>query len=153
MAADAFLPRCAAPGPFPAPLPPAARHSVGRRLPTAGGPCIRPQPVPPRRLTGPDDSSRQRVTVDGKFFRLGAEKFFPKGVTYGPFAPDASGDHFASPERTERDLALVEELGANLLRVYHVPPRWFLALAQAHGPRLVWGSDWGRGVQRVRARR
>jgi len=144
MAADAFLLRRAAPGPFPAPLAPAARHSAGRRLPTAGGPCIRPQPVPPRRLTGPADSSRQRVTVDGKFFRLGAEKFFPKGVTYGPFAPDASGDHFASPERTERDLALVEELGANLLRVYHVPPRWFLALAQAHGLKLLVDVPWNK---------
>ena len=84
------------------------------------------------------------MTVDGKFFRLGAEKFFPKGVTYGPFAPDASGDHFASPERTERDLALVKVLGANLLRVYHVPPRWFLALAQAHGLKLLVDVPWDK---------
>ena len=34
-----------------------------------------------------------RVTVDGKFFRLGGRKFYPKGVTYGPFAPNASGEH------------------------------------------------------------
>ena len=39
--------------------------------------------------TGP--ASRARVRVDGKFFRLGDKKFFPKGVTYGPFAPDAAG--------------------------------------------------------------
>jgi len=33
-----------------------------------------------------------RVRRDGKFFRLGAEKFYVKGVTYGPFAPNESGE-------------------------------------------------------------
>jgi len=32
-----------------------------------------------------------RVVVDGKFFRLGGKKFYLKGVSYGPFAPDGSG--------------------------------------------------------------
>src|SRR3712207_6636648 len=30
-----------------------------------------------------------RVRRDGKFFRLGSEKFYVKGVTYGPFAPNS----------------------------------------------------------------
>ena len=29
----------------------------------------------------------RRVRVDGRFFRLGPDKFWLKGVTYGPFAP------------------------------------------------------------------
>jgi beta-galactosidase/beta-glucuronidase len=79
-------------------------------------------------MSGPPNDSL-RVRVDGKFFRLGNTKFFVKGVTYGPFAPDSTGQPFATPEQTARDFALVRELGANTLRIYAVPPRWFLDLA------------------------
>src|SRR5207237_881692 len=48
-------------------------------------------------------SSRPRVSVDGKFFRLGEKKFYVKGVAYGPFAPNAAGQPFASPEQTDAD--------------------------------------------------
>ncbi len=82
-------------------------------------------------------ANRPRVTVDGKFFRRGAEKLYLKGVAYGPFAPNAAGETFASPEQTARDFALARELGANLLRVYHPPPRWFLDLAAQHDL-LLW---------------
>ncbi|MEN9674374.1 MAG: hypothetical protein RIS76_270 [Verrucomicrobiota bacterium] len=85
-----------------------------------------------------------RVRVDGKFFRLGDRKFHPKGVTYGPFAPNADGEALASPEETRRDFALIQELGANLLRVYHVPPRWFLDLAQQHGLKLLVDVPWNK---------
>src|SRR5260370_7807657 len=74
-----------------------------------------------------------RVTVDGKFFRLGDKKFYPKGVSYGPFAPNAERGTFASREQTARDFAQIRDLGANLVRVYHVPPRWFLDLADENG--------------------
>src|SRR5882672_4470478 len=79
------------------------------------------------------ESSCSRVRVDGKFFRLGAEKFFVKGVTYGPFAPNLMGEDFPEEEQAARDLALIQELGANLLRLYHLPPRWFVDLAARHG--------------------
>jgi GT2 family glycosyltransferase len=87
-------------------------------------------------------SSRPRVMVDGKFFRQGAEKFYAKGLAYGPFAPNAGGEPFASPAQTERDFALVRELGANLLRVYNVPPRWFLDLAAQHELLLLVDIPW-----------
>ena len=48
-------------------------------------------------------SSRPRVRVDGKFFRLGEKKFYVKGLAYGPFAPNAAGQPFASPEQTAAD--------------------------------------------------
>src|SRR5437763_789185 len=38
-----------------------------------------------------------RVRRDGKFFRVGGEKFFGKGGTYGPFAPNRAG--LPLPER------------------------------------------------------
>jgi GT2 family glycosyltransferase len=80
--------------------------------------------------------------VDGKFFRLGAHKFFIKGLTYGPFKPDAQGEPLASPEQTARDFQRLRALGANLLRVYHVPPRWFLDLAQAHDLKVLVDVPW-----------
>lgn len=89
-------------------------------------------------------SSRPRVMVDGKFFRRGAEKFYAKGLAYGPFAPNANGEPFASPGQTVRDFALVRELGANLLRVYHVPPRWLLDLAAQHDLLLLVDIPWDK---------
>ena len=86
--------------------------------------------------------SSARVRVDGKFFRLGPQKFHPKGVTYGPFAPDAAGDRYASREQTLKDFGLIRELGANTLRVYHVPPSWFLDLAGEHGLKLLIDIPW-----------
>src|SRR5262245_29748346 len=93
----------------------------------------------------PDRSPRavtQRVTVDGKFFRCGAEKFYLKGVTYGPFAPDAQGATFGSPEQARRDFVQLSALAANTLRVYYVPPRWFLDLAAEHGLRVFIDIPW-----------
>ena len=89
-------------------------------------------------------ANRPRVWVDGKFFRRGAEKFYLKGVTYGPFAPNAAGEPFASLEQTGHDFLLARELGANVLRVYHVPPRWFLDLAAQHDLLLLIDIPWDK---------
>ncbi len=89
-------------------------------------------------------SSLVRVTVDGKFFRLGDRKFWPKGVSYGPFAPNGDGDNFATREQTAHDFAQIRELNANLVRVYHVPPRWFLDLASEHGLRVLVDIPWNK---------
>lgn len=89
-------------------------------------------------------NSRPRITVDGKFFRLGAAKFHVKGVAYGPFAPNESGEPFASPDRTARDFKLIRELGANLVRVYHVPPKWLLDLAEGVGLKVLVDIPWGK---------
>lgn len=87
---------------------------------------------------------RTRVTVDGKFFRLGDRKFHPKGVTYGPFAPNAAGEFLPDPAEMERDFTQLRELGANLLRVYHVPPRWLLDAAHRHGLKLLVDVPWNK---------
>src|SRR5579859_311653 len=88
--------------------------------------------------------SQPRVSVDGKLFRLGETKFYVKGLAYGPFAPDPVGSRFASPEQSARDLAQVRALGANLLRVYHVPPKWFLDFASEHGLKLLIDIPWNK---------
>lgn len=89
-------------------------------------------------------SGRDRVTVDGKFFRLGKRKFSVKGVTYGPFAPNEQNEPFPSPAQAAEDLQRVTELGANLLRVYYVPPRWFLDLAARCGIKLLVDIPWAK---------
>jgi glycosyltransferase involved in cell wall biosynthesis len=82
------------------------------------------------------------VVADGKFFRLDGEKFLVKGVAYGPFAPGADESTFPPRARVEADLELVHTLGANVLRVYAVPPVWFLDLAIAHNIRLLIDVPW-----------
>ena len=42
--------------------------------------------------------SRARLEVRGKFFFSGEDKVTLRGVTYGPFAPDAAGYQFPAPE-------------------------------------------------------
>jgi len=89
-------------------------------------------------------AKRPRVSVDGKFFRRGAEKLFLKGVSYGPFPPSKEDQPFPAPEQTATDFALIKELGANLLRIYHVPPRWFLDLAAENDLLLLINIPWNQ---------
>ena len=90
--------------------------------------------------------SQSRASVSGKGFRANGEKLFLKGLTYGPFAPNGGGDCFASREQTELDFLQIREAGVNLLRIYHVPPAWFLSLAAEHGLRLLIDIPWNQQV-------
>lgn len=89
-------------------------------------------------------SSGRRISVDGKFFRLGANKFYVKGLAYGPFAPNAAGQPFASPEQTTADFAQIRQAGANLVRVYHLPGKWFLDLAADHDLKVLIDIPWNK---------
>ena len=87
-------------------------------------------------------TSASRVNVDGKFFRLDGKKFYAKGLTYGPFAPNEQKEMFPSREQSARDFLQIRELGANLLRVYYAPPRWFLDLAAEHQLKVLVDVPW-----------
>ena len=87
-------------------------------------------------------ASVPRASVDGKFFRLGKEKFYLKGLTYGPFAPNEQKEAFGSRAQTIRDFQQLRELGANLVRVYYVPPGWFLDLAEEHQLKVLVDIPW-----------
>jgi O-antigen biosynthesis protein len=87
---------------------------------------------------------QSRPTVSGKFFRLGEAKFYPKGVTYGPFAPNAQGEPFPNREQTTEDFKSIRGLEANLLRVYEVPPRWLLDLADEQGLKVLVDVPWNK---------
>ena len=94
-----------------------------------------------------------RVRTRAKFFFDGYHKFFLKGVTYGPFAPDAGGEHFGTPEKASGDFSLMREAGINVVRVYYVPPEWFLDLCQAHGLRALISIPWGEHLEFLKDRR
>lgn len=94
----------------------------------------------------PAAGTSTRVFVDGKFFRLGSQKFFIKGVAYGPFAPNDQQEPFANPEQTRRDFEQIRELGANVLRIYDLPPVWFLDLAADMELKLFVDIPWTKQV-------
>lgn len=75
-------------------------------------------------------TSLQRLECRAKFFFLGKKKFHLQGVTYGPFRPNLNTPEIFLPaeDKIKRDLEIIRQLGANTLRLYHVPPRWFLDL-------------------------
>ncbi len=83
-----------------------------------------------------------RPKVKGKFIFVGDEKFYMRGVTYGPFRPDEEGCEYHTPELVEKDFAKMAEYGINAVRTYTVPPRWLLDVAQKYGLRVMVGLPW-----------
>ncbi|HWW83355.1 MAG TPA: glycosyltransferase, partial [Vicinamibacterales bacterium] len=90
--------------------------------------------------------SAVRVATDGKFLRLGNERFLVKGVTYGTFAPDASGYQFPSPQQIAEDFRLMADLGINTVRTYTPPQVRLLDEAASHGLRVMVGLPWSQHV-------
>jgi len=80
-----------------------------------------------------------RPEVRGKFLWIGEKKFYVRGVTYGPFEPDSSGDTYPAPAKVKQDFSLMSAHGINAIRTYNAPPRWLLDLAQEHGLRVLVG--------------
>ncbi|HET7511197.1 MAG TPA: glycosyltransferase, partial [Chthoniobacterales bacterium] len=98
-------------------------------------------------------ASPVRVRSLAKFFFEGDRKFFVKGTTYGPFKPDAEGDYLGAPEQARRDLAQMRDLGINLVRIYHLPPRWFLDASAEAGVRVLITLPWAKHVEFLVRRR
>jgi GT2 family glycosyltransferase len=89
-------------------------------------------------------AANARVKLDGKFFRLDDRKFWVKGVTYGPFEPRPDGAHLPGQHQLEADLRQIAGLGANTVRVYHVPPRSFLDTAHAFKLKVLVDVPWSK---------
>ncbi len=98
-----------------------------------------PDPITP--------TSLEPIRVRAKFFFEGERKWFMKGVTYGPFKPNADGDLISTPEQARADFTLMRDLGVNLIRLYHAPPGWLLDLAAAHGLRILVSIPWTQHVE------
>jgi glycosyltransferase involved in cell wall biosynthesis len=112
--------------------------------------------IPPPALAEPRQSktgrSRRvepvtnRVRRDGKFFRLGSEKFYVKGVTYGPFKPGPDGEPLPDPKQVRADFEQMRDLGVNCARIYHLPPAWFLDLADEMGMKVFLDVAWPKNL-------
>src|SRR5919198_2625213 len=87
-----------------------------------------------------------------KFLFEDDRKFFVKGIAYGPFKPDAKGDYFGRPEQVDVDVRMMREIGLNLVRIYHPPPRWFLDCCAAAGLRVLITLPWAKHVEFLRQR-
>jgi GT2 family glycosyltransferase len=94
----------------------------------------------------PQGAVSQRPRAAGKFLFVGSEKFWVRGVTYGTFRPDVSGNEFHDRERVERDFAHMVRMGLNAVRTYTVPPGWLLDAAHRHGLRVMVGLPWEQHV-------
>jgi O-antigen biosynthesis protein len=93
-----------------------------------------------------------RIRPVAKFLFDGDRKFFVKGITYGPFKPDAAGNYLGSPQQVEVDLRMMREIGLNLVRIYHVPPRWFLDRCAEAGLRVLITLPWAKHIEFLRER-
>ena len=78
-----------------------------------------------------------RPRVQGKFIWIGDEKLYVRGVTYGTFRPDETGNQYHNLERVQSDFALMSANGINAVRVYNTPPCSLLNIAQQHHLRVV----------------
>ena len=96
--------------------------------------------------TWPAEEATERFAARGKFFFRGADKFFLRSVTYGPFAPARTARSSRVRALVQRDFALMRELGANAIRTFTVPPQWLLDLALEYGIAVLIGLPWAEHV-------
>ena len=90
--------------------------------------------------------SAHRIQRHGKFLFAGADKFLPKGVSYGTFAPDARGDQFPALSQVRADFTQMRTLGVNTVRTYTVPGPDILDAAADAGLRVMVGLPWSQHV-------
>jgi glycosyltransferase involved in cell wall biosynthesis len=79
--------------------------------------------------------------VDGKFLRVGGERFYVRGVTYGTFAETELG-LFPRWEQAKEDFAAMAAVGINTVRTYTVPEPGLLDLAEEAGLKVLMGVWW-----------
>jgi GT2 family glycosyltransferase len=84
----------------------------------------------------------ERVRVDGRRFRRVGLPFHVQGVTYGPFAPANDGTQFPVVSQVRDDFRHMASAGINAIRVYHVPPRRLLDLADAENVQVLIDIPW-----------
>ena len=67
--------------------------------------------------------------------------------------PTAEGQPFPTRKRVCDDLARMQALGANSIRVYHVPPEWLLDLVDERGMTIFMDIPWPTHVCFLQSRR
>jgi glycosyltransferase involved in cell wall biosynthesis len=85
------------------------------------------------------------VTVDGKQFAVGSQRFHFRGVTYGTFQPRDDGARFPGHDQIKRDFAAMHDAGFTVVRTYTAPPDEMIELAADWNLRILVGAfypDW-----------
>src|SRR5688500_15998648 len=90
--------------------------------------------------------SLNRIRAAGKFLYAGEQKFIPKGVSYGTFAPTAQGDQFPSLENVAADFADMRRAGINTVRTYTAPTDAVMDEAARAGLHVMAGIPWTQHV-------
>jgi O-antigen biosynthesis protein len=99
------------------------------------------KPVAPRQTDVSATAGPLRIC--GKFLFAGDEKFYIRGVTYGPFRPGEHGE-YGPPDQVASDFARMADTGINTVRIYTLPPDWFMDAAAEAGLRVMVGVPWGQ---------
>ena len=94
----------------------------------------------------PAQKNSARPVACGKFISVNGEKIHLRGVTYGPFRPEADGCEYHDPETVTRDFTQMVAAGINTVRTYTVPPLWMLDCARRHGLWVLVGIPWEQHV-------
>jgi O-antigen biosynthesis protein len=109
-------------------------------------PCPAPADSPPA-----EKAASGAVVAAGKFFRRGSEKTFPRGLSYGPFSPNSRSEPFPDDAQLVADLAHIQRLGFDTVRIYHPPTEAFLKEAVRLGLQLIVGIAWTDHVDFMRS--
>ena len=100
--------------------------------------------TPPRSLVSESVTAGVRPHVRGKFIYVGDKKLYVRGVTYGPFRPDADGNEYQDSEVVERDFAQIVANDMNAVRIPHTTPPRSLSSARSPARASRWPSSrWG----------
>jgi hypothetical protein len=81
--------------------------------------------------------------VDGKFLRVGGERFWVKGVTYGTFRPNEHNEPYPPLDRLRDDFARMANAGLNTVRLYTPPSDRIADAATKAGLYLIPDVCWG----------
>src|SRR6478735_7147076 len=87
------------------------------------------------------------LRAEGPWFRdVNGRKALLRGVTYGPFKPDALGRPWPEEARLRADLAQIRAMGFDSVRIYEPPTDALLTACEEHHLRLICGIPWTQHV-------
>lgn len=102
---------------------------------------------PPSAPSSPAQPGEGVWRVSGRWFREATGgKVYLRGVTYGPFKPNAQGLPWPEEPRLQEDFRKMAALGFNTVRVYELPTEAVLQAARGTGLRLLVGIPWTQHV-------
>jgi GT2 family glycosyltransferase len=120
--------------------------SIPSSLELRGTPLVDVTTLPREKTRSMPLAAQDRVVARGRYFFRKDEKFYVKGVTYGPFSPDRTGVPFPEPARVELDFSLMVDAGVNCFRTFTLPPKWLLDRAALYGLKVIVGIPWAQHI-------